>query len=341
MFYWFNRLLLKIHNLTGVSSLEYKNHKFSVSIPLIGFNILNLVGIFVTRRWLHGNEAIYDKILVDTFPPQEESRFLRNFYTTSYQLIHLLAASSILINIIRQKKIAKLLNVCIKIKMSEKLLKRLQLNVTISSYLILFYFFIDCFIQYVLYYQKNFLAFTFYYVELFPYTIMLSSLIATKNFEIFLSAAFEQILSELNKTNWNTLAYKRQLLRLVYKYQQLSEICEGFNEVFGSQLTYMTCYSTIILIFRVNIEILSSIALDSYFHISLDVWNHPNSTINALCTDYCWVNNWSDTMAGVFHIFLDFIWKELRKLSKKYFPGAAQQARNWQIGKKMLFWKRL
>lgn len=260
MFYWFNHLLLKIHNLTGVSSLKYKNHKFLVSIPLIGFNILNLIGILVARHWLHKDETIYDKILVDTFAPQEESRFLRNIYTTSYQLIHLLASSSILINLIRQKKFAKLLNDCLKINISDKCLKKLQRNVTISSSLILLYFIIDCFIQFLMYYKINFIAFIFYYVELFPYTIMLSSLIVTKNFEMFASATFEQILSELNENNLDILAYKRQLRRSVENYQELCETCEEFNEAFGLQLTYMTCYSTIILIFRVIIEIQSSMA---------------------------------------------------------------------------------
>lgn len=253
MYSRFNLLMLKVHNLSGVSSLQFENKKFSISIPFLVFNISNLIGLFIVRYWLHEDESNVHDILVETFIIQEDSRFVKSIYEFEYQLTHLFEASLVLINLLRQKRIASFLNDCVRVEISGELLLRLQRDVTISSSFILFYFIVDCCIQFVTYFKFSFLAIAFNYVEFFPYVIMLNMLIATKNFEIFLRAALENIASDLKSISFGTKADSRRLRRLLENYQKLCGLCEEFNEVFGAQLTAFVCFNTLVFIFRVTI----------------------------------------------------------------------------------------
>lgn len=251
MYHKFNLLMLKVHNLSGVSSLQYKKKKFSVSIPFVIFNISNIIGLVLLRHWIHKDSDAISKILENIFLVHEDSSFLDIIYSIEYKFTHFIEIFLVFINLLRQRKVASFLNDCISVDISGENLMKLQRDVTISSTLIFLYFIADCFVQFVTYYKFNLLAITFNYVEFFPYMLMLSMLIATKNFELFLLAALEKIGSDLKNTNFEAKTEKRRLQKLVENYKTVCGLCERFNEVFGVQLTSMTCFQSLVLTFRV------------------------------------------------------------------------------------------
>lgn len=80
---------------------------------------------------------------------------------------------------------------------------------------------------------------------------MLSILVATKNFELFLLVELQQIAKNLKGNTLNNHAEKKLLQRTVEQYKIICWLCEEFNKIFSVQLTFMTCYSTTLFIFRV------------------------------------------------------------------------------------------
>lgn len=252
MYQRFNLLLLKVHNLSGISSLKYENKKFSVSIPFVVFNISHLIILLFLRHWVHRDRTIIVEVLEETFLIHEESHFLRTIYLFAHHFTYFFGTFSVLINLIRQQKIASFLNDCVSVKISDAYMIKFQRDVKISSSLIFFYHIFDFFVQFVTYFKFSFSALIFNYIEAFPYLIMLNILIAMKNFEMLLLAALEQIASDLKfAKSFEIQAKRRHLQRLMKKYQKLCGLCDEFNKVFGVQLTSMTCFNIVIFIFRV------------------------------------------------------------------------------------------
>lgn len=233
--------------------MQFKNNEFIISLPFVIYNIINLVALTILRYWIHKSEnSLYEKILVETLAFKEESRFLAIFYKIAYQIIHLAAKISVLINLISQKRIANFINTCGQLKIRDKFLIKFKRDVIISLAIVMFYFAFDCLSQFFTYYKINCLAVISHYIETFPFLIMLNTLIATKNFEILVITAFDDIASDLNESDLNFQIERKQIQKSVEKYRKLCELCEEFNKVFGSQLTYMVCYSAIILTLRVS-----------------------------------------------------------------------------------------
>lgn len=247
----FIKFLMKVHNFSGVSSIKYENHKFAVSKPFLVYNIINVLSLLILRCWIHSAGFYFDEILVDTFILEPESSFQTNIYLVTYYCVYLATLPSVLISLFRQKKIVNFLNKCLKVEISVKSSIKLQENVKMFSTIVLGFFVIDCTIQFLVYYKINFLAILFNYIELFPVVITLSTLTATKNFEMFFVVAIEQIKNHLVTNKLENSADIRRLNEVLKNYQNLCSLCEEFNEIFGPHLTSMIFHFTVFLTFRV------------------------------------------------------------------------------------------
>lgn len=236
------QFILLYYNLTSVTSFKYQQNSFKSSkifeiisiwqICQIAFNVCFILQYPITLEFLFEHDAVdYKKVSMFSF-------IVMYFDNFSKQTV-----AAILISILfyKRRSFLHFLNKCQDQEITGNSKKRLIHKVQVNSAIaFIFGMFILIFCYYLLM-KKSFIHFIICIFLVYPFVSFVSFCSFVKNSEAFLVELLcsfnEDLVQFLHKKNFDGVEYHR----LVIRYQNIMEINEAFNKIFGTTLTLVIC----------------------------------------------------------------------------------------------------
>lgn len=251
-----HRFALYLYNFSSITSLSYRDHRYHVSKLLTLINFLKMPLVLAVALVISLNvslrNAIFKKNLADL---DNFSIFSKLIVTLSVSLVQLIALVMNWIQVAKCNKIKMFLNNAAKIPLGPKYCQKFK-NACSLDFKILGLLYVANHILQFFGTVKATLFTPIFSTIMFYASVLFTAFVGfIKNFENFLVASLKELKHELKSPNLK--ADPSYFSNVCKKYQRLYDLTEEFHSCLGLQLTIMTCYSAVMLVFNVNIYIFS------------------------------------------------------------------------------------
>lgn len=262
-----NRFVVFFYNVSGIHCIKFEDDHFQISKFLVVSNIVKMFVLFSTVILVLKDFNLFSDLY--------QIKALSNYGISNFSLVLAVVSnlsflvSTVFIGFIqtlKSNKVLQFLNTCNQIckenifnNKLEKLIKRNCL-LNLIFYLLLASFTIS---------QRTdlkliFFSIVFILVFSLPQLILFGFLSFLKNFETFFLFLLKNLTSEMK----NTLADSGLVEELIVKYQSIYRLNNDFNEIFGRQITILTCYLEIAVTIQVR-KITAVIINSNHFYFSV------------------------------------------------------------------------
>lgn len=238
-------VLVSFYNLLGISSLKPDVYGWKNSSILAMFHVLKMPLVIVFTVCMINSRIIRNltyKLNFDEFKSQ--TPFSKLLIIISVEMVHISSLSICFLEFSRRKRIEKFINKMCEVTIDDSHAEKLKTRWKNHFRFISSLFLIIALSQFFTKMKFTVFGFISWIILIYPHMMMSSFLSFVKSFEIFFIILLRDFQSEF-ENGFKTLALDLQTYqRLLNKYQEIYEVNRDFLEVFGTQLTLMTCCVT-------------------------------------------------------------------------------------------------
>lgn len=237
------RLILPLYSYLGILSIKSdKNSGFKTSKFHLVHNALKMPLVLIFSFFLLKNPQYFHGLHRNVFYHSEDySIFLKLVTITTTQIVLVNSLYICIAQFVKRNEITKFMNHANKIVLNEECSKELK-SVWKKEFAILAILFcFICIVQFTVRFKFTFFAVVAFTILLYSYVIATAFLSFMKTFEVFFFICLKDFKCRLRcdiiKTDFNA----NTIQDLMTRYQEIYDLNQEFNDIFGSQVTAMTC----------------------------------------------------------------------------------------------------
>lgn len=251
--------IFRLYSFLGIFSVT-KNRKtngFKTSQYHAVFNAFKMPLVIILAAFFIKNPELMNTVFKDDILNSPTySGFLKFIVLVTQQIVQINSFFICLLQFLRRERITKLLNQMNEIELEEKFSMQFKTRWRKSFVWISSLFWIISCIQYNSRARFTFPSFLGFVIFSHSYVVMSTFLNFMKTFEMFVQICLKdfenQIMLAMDRDSRFDFKTYRQLL---LKHKKIFELSREFNNVFGMQVTTMSCCVAILLSFQVIFKI--------------------------------------------------------------------------------------
>lgn len=264
-----HRLALFFYNVASISSLKYKNGKYSVSTFLAILNLFKapgcimLMSVMLSIPWLAETIFLAPSTLFGNLSTFSIVAIVIEVTTINVSIVVLAW-----IHFYQRKLIENLANACLEKRLSVRYFEKFQ-NFCKERSLVLFSVLTAMFVlNFLGAFKVSIISLLVSLIIVYPILVLFSFISLLNNFENFIVASLKEFKSELRMFSCSSIIRNRKnnfeaSVKLCQSFQEIHLLIEDFNEALGKQVTVLVCSLLLTSIFHVSfILILSSRAFN-------------------------------------------------------------------------------
>lgn len=263
-----HRLVLFSYNFSSVLSFKYIDHSFEISRTQSIMNCFMLPLSIIFTFLLFSSRQLQDKLIDEQASVKETITIISGVTIIFSNFSTMITTLTIcFVNLGRQKRILIFLNSArnfryrMREEIDERFLKKLK-KVSLLVNLIIFMFVIMQFS----YMKKSLLSFVPILLILYPISVFINFLAFVKSFEFFFSALLRNFRMEVEETLLSK-SNMTDIVQLMRHYNEIYKLNQEFINLFGIQLTAVTCCSSIMT--TVDVSVIAILKIDEHILFSV------------------------------------------------------------------------
>lgn len=234
--------IIPLYTLLGILSVKKNENDFKNSRFRAVLNVLMMPMVFIYTIILLSNQKLQNEILRAGY-----KKFSSNHPFVGFVMLAVAQSSQwtsffiCVFQFLRQNKILKFLNRVNEVSMDEKYCIQLKKRCTSSFIFMSCVFVVNFSIQFMTRSKLTILSVASFTFLMFSYLVVPAFLSFMKTIEIFFLMCLKDIKDHLKNSISINSFDSESVSELITKYQEIFEMNKIFNDIFGMQVTLVTC----------------------------------------------------------------------------------------------------
>lgn len=244
--------ILPVYNFIGISSVKQVENCFRVSSFFAWLNLIKMIFDFIFMFFLFENHEIRAAILkFDIINIKSYSVFAQIIVLTSTQLVKTVSLLICIVQFLKRREIAELMNEVSGFVIDESFSRRLKSAWLRKFIKVSVAFLFTSSILYSTKFKPSLTSALWMITLVYPCLIATSFLSLVSTCKIFLVAFMQDYKNDLSKHLQD--ASQNDYHRLAVKHQKIVNLSKNINKTFGVQMTLLTCGATVVSTFQVSL----------------------------------------------------------------------------------------
>lgn len=248
------RSILPVYSFLGILSIKCDGNKFTTSRFHAVFNLLKMPLVLIFAFFLIRNEGWREEVFRSGYDIQYRgSAFLIFIALVTSEMVQVTSLIICVIFFLRRFKITEFINRASELDIEGKYVEKLTQSWRRNFLLLNCMFWIIAIVQFVTRSQLTLFALVGFSILLHTYIVVPSILSLMKTFETFFLVCLKDFKHRLTVSMEIADFDRKAFHKLIKRYQNIFELNQEFNRLFGAQVTLMTCCVAIMTTFQVSI----------------------------------------------------------------------------------------